>query len=208
MLAEWSNRGAKYIAEKADKQFHVDVLQFGLHIFLQSCIKGAIWLGLALIFNALSVLGGVMLGYAITRAITGGVHAQTFVRCVVWSTGTMLLGLGITRILIPVERFGVIGILVMLSVGIMGCWITFFHVPIRWGKRKYTSRRIEMSKGLSYGWLMITLFTWVAIGLLHVNESQCAAFLSAAVIGAWIAYGFNLSFVRRFILWVEKEKIK
>ncbi len=169
-----SKRWALVIARESNQPEQEAVIAFGLHLALQFLIKG-LWIGLWMLFvtEPIHVLN-IAIAFGLSRAIMGGVHAPTFVRCQVWSLGTM--GVAWFAAQASSQAYSNDSIAQMSIAFVMTISMIVFivsKVPIRWGARSYSTRRVLWSKWLAFIWL-VTITCGIVIGQAGGFIFQCA----------------------------------
>jgi accessory gene regulator protein AgrB len=100
----------------------------------------------------------IAISFGIMRAIMGGVHASTFGRCVLISSTAIGGTYGVSQFLAQWTGNGDHSNLwILLGVVIIGfgLWFVVRYVPVQWGARNFTSRRIQISKWMATGWLFL-----------------------------------------------------
>ncbi len=156
IIEKWASNGAKYIVANSTRQVSPDVLQFGLHLLIELAIKVVVWLVIGVLLKDWAAWFFVFTGFIVTRIIIGGVHAKSFLKCLVWSSFVLLGAYGLSLVCLSTlisNEMTQVSLLVVLLGLFFGVW--WNGIPLQIGARKKTKKRIFYTN--VFAWLWMTL---------------------------------------------------
>jgi accessory gene regulator B len=190
IIEKWATNGAKYIAAHSTRSVHPDVLRFGLHLLIEMVIKLFVWLVLGLILQDWTAWFLIFFGFIVTRMIVGGVHASSFLKCLLWSSSVLLCAYGMsTAFLYGSSIFDWMQLCIVLLLLLLFFGIWRRGIPLQIGDRTKTKKRMIWTKVIAWVWIIIlTLF-------LIVLDFAMYPVLSGAI----ISFVFSLKPFQRLI---------
>jgi accessory gene regulator protein AgrB len=177
MIENWAREGSIWLLSRSKKNVHPEVVQYGLHIFIESTIKLVIWFVIGAFVQNWSVWIAILLGFALSRMIMGGVHTKSFLQCVILTDALLLFTLLIWHMYASIENHSVIAqFVLMVLVLLLSIYLSFKGIPIQWGNRSYTHRRRKFT------YVLFGTFILGTLTISFVTEPWSSAFAIAVLL--------------------------
>ncbi|AMA72861.1 MULTISPECIES: accessory gene regulator ArgB-like protein [Aneurinibacillus] len=159
------------LIKHSDTRHPLPVLSYGLQILINTLIKIVMITIIGWVLHILLELYIMIFFFGSFRMITGGVHAHTFFKCLTISLVSFVLLILLSSYTLPFfieNKF-----IILLSLFLFGTMITWLYVPARWGNRRFSKKRITVSKWLSISYLaLILLSVWCIPAHSTINKLQ------------------------------------
>lgn len=159
-IADYAKKMSIFLAAKSSRSVQPESLQFGLHLLIEFFIKLIIWVLLGVLIQSWLEWTLIFCAFAIVRAVVGGVHANRFLVCVIW-TEFLLVG---TWLIWHLYQSASDSMPVTIRLWLITALLLIFTfslfvsgIPVHIGKRKRTKRRVVLSRVLFGGLFMICL---------------------------------------------------
>lgn len=183
MLKEVSNNIANHIGKELQSDSEdIDVYRYGLEIIIGSIIKLTVVILLSILLGTFDTTMICIITFVIFRVLAGGVHLNTYFRC---------LSLSIILFLI-IGKIALIGIsaiilkIFLVTVILLGLYCAYKYVPAGTEKRVISNKR-RIFKAKIETLLLIIIWSIIIIQLI---KSQFYQYAFASILGSFMSLIF------------------
>ncbi len=160
MISNLSNKMAQSLSIYVGRNTEVDYLRYGIEVIIRGFIKFLIIIIVAILFNLVTPMIAILTTFAFFRALTGGYHYSTYLRCLIVGLLIMkMMAFTSTKIVDLIDGTTIL-LLIIVAVS-LGLYLSYKYAPSNhFYKEMSNIQKIRLKKIAYYGiilWAIVTL---------------------------------------------------